>query len=67
MLDLVIFETQTLLNVIQSRQSGDKKTIIVSPSVDRLVTSGSGNGINVFFESLKQILNSTKVGTVTLE
>ena len=61
------FETQTLLNVIQSRQSGDKKTIIVSPSVDRLVTSGSGNGINVFFESLKQILNSTKVGTVTLE
>lgn len=61
------FETQTLLNIIQSRQSSEKKTIIVTPGVDRLVTSGSGNGINVFFESLKQILNSTKVGTVTLE
>lgn len=61
------FETQTLLNILQSRQSNDKKTIIITPSVDRLVTSGSGNAINVFFESLKQILNSTKVGTVTLE
>lgn len=60
------FETQTLLNIIQSRQSSDKKTILITPSVDRLVTSGSGNGINVFFESLKQIINSTKVGTVTL-
>lgn len=60
------FETQTLLNIIQSRQSNDKKTILVTPSVDRLVTSGSGGGINVFFESLKQIMNSTKVGMVSL-
>lgn len=60
------YETQTLLNLIQSRQSGDKKTIIVAPPVNRIVTAGSNNSSNLFFESLKQILNSTKVGTVEL-
>lgn len=59
------FETQTLLNLLQSRQSTDKKTIIVTPNVNRLVTSGSGSA-NLFFESFKQILNSTKVGVVEL-
>lgn len=61
------FETQTLLNIIQSRQSGDKKTIIITPSLNRLVTSGSGNGTNMFFEALKQILNSSKAGVVELK
>ena len=59
------FEIQTLLNLLQSRQSGDKKTIIISPPVNRLVTSG-GSSSNMFFESLKQIMNSSKVGTVEL-
>lgn len=61
------FETQTLLNILQSRQSGDKKTIIITPPINRIVTSGSGNSSNLFFESLKQILNSTKVGSVELK
>ena len=62
------FETQTLLNILQSRQSNDKKTIVVTPSLSRLVTAGSGNNSsNLFFESLKQILNSSKVGTVELK
>lgn len=62
------FETQTLLNIIQSRQSSDKKTIIVSPNLSRLVTSGSGNSSgSLFFDSLKQILNSSKAGTVELK
>lgn len=60
------YETQTLLNLLQQRQSNDKKTIIVSPPLNRLVTTGSGAGTNLFFESLKQILNSSKVGTVEL-
>lgn len=61
------FESQTLLNILQSRQSSDKKTIIISPPVNRLVTGGTGNSSNMFFESLKQILNSTKVGMVELK
>lgn len=61
------YETQTLLNILQSRQSSDKKTIIITPPVNRLVTSGSGNSPNLFFESLRQILNSTKVGMVELK
>lgn len=60
------YETQTLLNIIQSRQSGDKKTIIVTPPLNRLVTAGSGTA-NLFFESLKQLLNSSKVGMVELK
>ena len=61
------YETQTLLNLIQSRQTGDKKTILVVPPINRIVTAGSSNNSsNLFFESLKQILNSTKVGTVEL-
>lgn len=59
------FETQTLLNILQQRSSGDKKTIIVTPKLDRLVSGGSGTA-NLFFESLKQILNANKVGTVEL-
>lgn len=62
------YETQTLLNLIQSRQVGDKKTILIVPPVNRIVTSSSGNSSNnLFFESLKQILNSTRVGTVELK
>lgn len=60
------FETQILLNLLQSRESSGKKTIIVSPPLNRLVTSGGGAS-NMFFESLKQILNSTKVGMVELK
>lgn len=59
------FETQTLLNLLQSRQSNGKKTIIISPPFNKIVTSGGT--ANMFFESLKQILNSTKVGTVELK
>lgn len=61
------FESQTLLNILQSRQSGDKKTIIVTPPLNRLVTAGSGSSSNMFFESLKQILNSSKAGVVELK
>lgn len=61
------FETQTLLNIIQSRSSSDKKTIIISPPLNRLVTSGSGTNINFFFDSLKQIMNSSRAGTVELK
>ena len=57
------YETQTLLNLLQQRSSSDKKTVIVTPPFNRLVTTGSGTS-NLFFESLKQIMNSSKVGTV---
>ena len=62
------YETQTLLNLIQQRQTGDKKTILVTPPINRIVTasSSSGSSSNLFFESLKQILNSTKTGMVEL-
>lgn len=33
------FETQTLLNLIQSRQTGDKTTLLITPPVNRLVSS----------------------------
>lgn len=59
------FETQTLLNLLQSRQSGDKKTILVSPPLNRLVTAGGT--ANMFFDSLKQIMNASKVRTVELK
>ncbi len=60
------FETQTLLNLLQQRQSNDKKTIIISPPLNRLVAGSSNNSSNLFFESLKQILNTNKVGMVEL-
>lgn len=60
------FETQTILNVVQSRQTSDKKTIFVSPNVSRLVTSNSGSA-SMFFEAFKQILNESKVRTVELK
>ncbi len=61
------YETQTLLNLIQSRQTGDKKTILITPPINRIVTaSSSSSSSNLFFESLKQILNSTKTGMVEL-
>lgn len=62
------FETQTLLNILQSRQSSDKKTIVVTPNLSRLVTTGSGSSSSsLFFESLKQILISSKAGVVELK
>lgn len=44
------FESQTLLSLLQSREDGDKSTIIVIPSVNNLIGSGA------FFERLKQEL-----------
>lgn len=49
------FESQTLLNLIQSRQVVGKTTIIVSPPLSRLVGKGS------FFVGLHDILERTKV------
>lgn len=46
------FESQTLLNIIQSRRDADKTTIIVSPKVSDLV----GLGTSMFFTRLKSLL-----------
>ncbi len=43
------FESQTLLNIIQSRLSGNKTTIIVSPPLQNLVS----NKGSLFFNALK--------------
>lgn len=42
------FESQTLLNLIQSRSSPDKTTIVVSPDISNLVGKG------MFFDILKK-------------
>lgn len=49
------FESQTLLNLIQSRATGDKLTVFVCPPLNRLVSKQSR-----FFEALKQLLSSSK-------
>ena len=49
------FESQTLLNLIQSRATGDKLTIFVAPPLNMLVGKQSR-----FFEVFKQLLSSSK-------
>lgn len=44
------FESQTLLNLIQTRTNTSQTTIIVSPKIDKLIGDG------VFFERMKSVL-----------
>lgn len=47
------FESQTLLNLIQTRSTGDKTTIVVSPPISSLVSSKS----SMFFTNLRHRLS----------
>ena len=49
------FESQTLLNLIQDRQSKHKTTILVSPPVGNLVSTKS----SIFFATLKNLMRAS--------
>ena len=51
------FESQTLLNILQSRQKSNCTTIIVSPKISELV----GKSSSMFFNILKKQLSDSKI------
>lgn len=51
------FESQTLLNILQARQHDGLTTVLVSPDINKLVSTKSSN----FFMTLKSILRKTEV------
>lgn len=54
------FEAQTLLNLLQSRQSEDKTTILVAPPINQLISSKS----SMFFSLLRnRLMNEVQEAT----
>lgn len=58
------FESQTLLNIIQMRESKHLKTIIVTPPLQNLFHAGRNLNDNLFFKSLLDMMSESKMNGV---